>query len=165
MNAAVEQLARTASSYTVHFLFEAADAAAATAEGRRHISAANHLTVLSVLGVSPQSLATFWTLLLISVSHQEARNFYFWPGGEREPLKNASSWLCRRDLLVGDRQEAMKEAPMSGAWRQTGLHGVYAVPTPCVTPRLPRPVQTGGGHSATPSSTQLVSLGRLLLFG
>ena len=30
---------------------------------------------------------------------------------------------------------------------------------------LPRPVQTGGGRSVTPSSTQLESLGRLLLFG
>ena len=29
----------------------------------------------------------------------------------------------------------------------------------------PRPAQTGGGRSVTPSSTQLVSLGRLLLFG
>ena len=83
----------------------------------------DHLAVLSVLGVSRQSLATFWTLLLISVSHQEARNFSLWPGGEREPLKNASSSLCRRDLLVGERQEAMKEAPMSGAWRQTRMRG------------------------------------------
>ena len=31
--------------------------------------------------------------------------------------------------------------------------------------RPPRPVQTGGGRSDTPSSTQLVSLGRPLLFG
>ena len=31
--------------------------------------------------------------------------------------------------------------------------------------RLPRPVRTGGGRSVTPSFTQLVSLGRLLLFG
>ena len=31
--------------------------------------------------------------------------------------------------------------------------------------RPPRPVQTGGGRSVTPLSTQLVSLGRLLLFG
>ena len=53
---------------------------------------------------------------------------------------------------------------MSGAWRQTGLHGVQAVPTPCVHGCLPRPVQTGGGRSVTPSFTQLVSLGHLLLF-
>ena len=66
----------------------------------------DHLAVRPVLGVSRQSLATFCTLLLISVSHQDARNFYFSPGGEREPLKNASSWLCRHDLLVGERQEA-----------------------------------------------------------
>ena len=31
--------------------------------------------------------------------------------------------------------------------------------------RPPRPVQTGGGRSDTPSSTQLVALGRPLLFG
>ena len=42
---------------------------------------------------------------------------------------------------------------------------MLAFPTPCVNRRPPRPVQTGGGCSATPSSTQLVSLGRLLLTG
>ena len=84
---------------------------------------------------------------------------------EREPLNNASSWLCRRDLLVGERHEAVKEAPMSGAWRQTWMRGVQAVPTPRVNRRPPRPVQTGGGRSVTPSSTQLLALGRLLLFG
>ena len=54
------------------------------------------------------------------------------------------------------------EAPKQGAWRSTRM---LAVPAPCVHQRPPRPVQTGGGHSVTPSSTQLVALGRLLLFG
>ena len=30
---------------------------------------------------------------------------------------------CRPDFPVGERQEAIKEAPKQGAWRPTGLHG------------------------------------------
>ena len=90
------------------------------------------------------SLAKFWTFALSATLGQ---------------------WQRRRVCASSERQEAIEEAPMSGAWRQTGLHGVLAVPTPCVHQRQPRPVQTGGGRSVTPSSTQLVSLGRLLLFG
>ena len=29
----------------------------------------------------------------------------------REPLHHASSWLCRRDFLVGERQDAIKKSP------------------------------------------------------
>ena len=98
-----------------------------------------------MLGVSRQSLAIFWTRFLFSASHQEARNHIF--------------------MQTLERQDAMEEAPMSGVWRTTGLRGAWVVPAPCVHQRPPRPVQTGGGRSVTPSSTQLVSLGRLLIFG
>ena len=62
-------------------------------------------------------------------------------------------------------EEAARHRGGAEARGDRGLHGAWAVPTPCVHQRPPRPVQTGGGRSVTPSSTQLVTLGRLLLFG
>ena len=47
---------------------------------------------------------------------------------------------------------------MWGVWR---LHGVQAVPTPCVNQRPPRPVQTEGRRSATPLFHSALSLGQL----
>ena len=90
-------------------------------------------------------------------------------GKEKELAMCISKFVARTDDTsrcsgLPERQEAMK-APLSGAWRPTRLHGVWAVPTLCVHRRPPRPVQTGGGRNETPSSTQLVALGRLLLFG
>ena len=39
------------------------------------------------------------------------------------------------------------------------MHGVQAVPTPCVNHRPPRPVQTGGGRGVTPLFHSALSLG------
>ena len=68
-----------------------------------------------------------------------------------------------RSRVVGEAASQRGGAEARGVHR--GLQGVWAVPTPCVTKRPPRPVETGSGRSVSPSSTQLVSLGRPLLRG
>ena len=63
------------------------------------------------------------------------------------------------------RKEAIEEASGLAYGEPQGCTECRRVPAPCVHQRPPRPVQTGGGRSVTPSSTQLVSLGLLLFFG
>ena len=70
---------------------------------------------------------------------------------------------CRTRSTL-ERKEAIKEAPRLAGGEQQGCTE-RGGSTPCVNQRLPRLVQTGGGRGVTQSSTQLVSLGRLLLFG
>ena len=72
---------------------------------------------------------------------------------------SGSEQRTRHDVLdCHDQQTRLHvvgEAESHGTWGPTRLHGVWAVPTPCVNQRPPRPVQTGGDRGATPLSTQL----------
>ena len=96
-------------------------------------------------------------ILLISVSHQEARN-----------RSSRRRWRARATTVTDfRRRRGTKPSRRRRDWRMEidkaarsvgGSHSLR-------NQRPPRPVQTGGGRSVTPSSTQLVSLGRLLLFG
>ena len=63
-----------------------------------------------------------------------------------------------------ERKEAIEEAPKRVEFTER-CKECRRFPLRAYNQRPPRPVQTGGGRSETPSSTQLVSLGRLLLFG
>ena len=82
---------------------------------------------------------------------------------ERSPRSWTASTVT--DIRRGGAVSHPRSAPEGRVESTQSCTKCWAVPTPCVNQRPPRPVQTGRGRSVTPSSTQLASLGRLLTTG
>ena len=93
--------------------------------------------------------------------HQSSQS----PENHREARDNSYTLVQQTRVHFGGEAGGHRGGASKARGEPQGCTERRRFPLRAYNQRPPRPVQTGGGRSVTPLSTQLVALGRLLLFG